>query len=321
MELDKYKLEYYINLYKEDMMNYLPIEKKYYLLKEKEYTYEQIKEKLGSNACELKRVPKILFHGSKKTLDVIYANESSQKGAHVYATDNPIQAFFFSVFRKSSQARAKILENIDGDGNYQVHYVIDERVKDSLKEIITNETVTIHVCDGDLFYKPHGEKYINREWISKDGKDIVPIDHLILRIKDLFKYFEEKNLITYDYYCEEKDWETVIEMLSQNYAYGLETAYGNNRESFDKRYNEIIKKYFPNQYEFAIYIKEDIKKIMDEDLSIDYPLLNQEEIVDLKLKNIRKMLYKFLKEDPTTNRNIINNKELNNYINEHKNLY
>ena len=113
MELDKYKLEYYINLYKEDIIKYLPIEKKYELLKEKEYTYEQIKEKLGSNADELKRVPKILFHGSKQTLDIIYAKESSQKGAHVYATDNPIQAFFFSVFRKSSQARAKILENID----------------------------------------------------------------------------------------------------------------------------------------------------------------------------------------------------------------
>ena len=302
------------------MLSYLPIEKKYYSLKEKEYNYDQIKEKLGKNACELKRVPKILFHGSKHKLDIIKANESSQKGAHVYATDNPIQAFFFSIFRKSSQARAKILENIDEQGTYQVHYVIDERVENSLQEIITNETVTLHICDGDLFYKPHGEKYINREWISKNGQDIVPIDTLVIKIKDLFKYFEERNLVTYDYYCKEKDWETVIEMLSQNYAYGLETKYGSNREKYDERYNEIISKYFPDQYEFAIYMKEDIKQILDEDLSMDYPTLNTEEIVNLKLKNIKKILYKFLKQDPKTNRNIINKKELDKYLKEKKNF-
>ena len=61
---------------------------------------------------------------------------------------------------------------------------------------------------------------------------------------------------------------------------------------------EIIQKYFPNQYEFALYMKEDIKKIMDEDLSTDYPLLNQEEIINLRSsEGIIKLQAVFKKQD------------------------
>lgn len=288
------KLKKEMSRYGNEMKSFLPIEQQAKDLKKSGKSVEEIKETLESGSYIFEYVPDVLYHGSPESLDVINSNESTQKGSYVYATDNPVHALFFSIFRNSSIARAHIDEYIDENGNYQVKYHIDERVQGALDEIISDKNVTIHVCNGEQFFKPQGEAYIGREWISKDGQSIVPTDKIHVNVKHFFESLEKQGLVEYDRYDKSKDWKTVINMLGQNYPFGLGTDRGKNIQEFDSIYDEFIGTNFPEQLEFSKQFRNFIKDIMTTDYKLENPRMTSEEEANYKLRTIKKIADSFL---------------------------
>ena len=288
------KLKKEMSRYGNEMKSFLPIEQQAKDLKRSGKSVEEIKETLGSDSYIFEYVPDVLYHGSPESLDVINSNESTQKGSYVYATDNPVHALFFSIFRNSSIARAHIDEYIDENGNYQVKYHIDERVQGALDEIISDKDVTIHVCNGEQFFKPQGEAYIGREWISKDGQSIVPTDKIHVNVKHFFKTLEKQGLVEYDRYDKSKDWKTVIDLLAQNYPFGLGTDKGKNIQEFDSMYDEFIGTNFPEQLEFSKQFRDFTKGIMATDYKLDNPGMTLAEENNYKLRYIKSTADSFL---------------------------
>ena len=280
--------------YEREMISFLPVEKQVKKLKRSGKSVDEIKKILGSDSYIFDYVPEVLYHGSPENLDVINSNESTQKGSYVYATDNPVHALFFSIFRNSSIARAHIDEYIDENGNYRVKYHIDERVQGALDEIITNKNVTIHVCNGEQFFKPQGEAYIGREWISKGGQSVMPVDKIQVNVKHFFESLEKQGLVEYDRYDKSKDWKTVIDMLGQNYPFGLGTDRGKNIQEFDLMYDEFIGTNFPEQLEFSKQFREFTKGIMSSDYKLENPNMTLEEENNYKLKYIKSVADSFL---------------------------
>ncbi len=294
MDIYNEKLQKEIVRYKTYIKSVLPIEKQVKKLKKSGKNIGEIKQILGKNSFIFDYVPEILYHGSPESLEVINSNESTQKGSYVYATDNPVHALFFSIFRNSRIARSHIEENIDEAGNYNVKYQIDERVNGALNEIISDRNITIHVCDGKQFFKPHGETYIDREWLSKDCQSIVPIDRIQVNIKQFFDYLESQGLVDYSKYDKSKDWKTIIDMLGQNYPFGLGTALGSDIQKFDSMYDEFIMTNFPNQLEFSKRFREFSKKVMAADYKLQNPNISLEEENNYKLRYIKNFANSFL---------------------------
>lgn len=285
--IDEESLKREMLKYEDEMKKILPIEEKIRKLRRNGISTGEIENILGSDCYIFDYVPNTLYHGSPESLDVINSKESTQKGSYVYATDNPIHALFFSIFRNSSIARAHINEYIDENGNYKVKYEIDERVEGALDEIITDKEITIHICEGNQFFKPNGAAYIGREWISKEGQDIIPAGKIHVNVKQFFDDLEKEGLVEYSRYDKSKDWQTVINMLGQNYPFGLGTDRGKNIEEFDSMYDEFISTNFPEQLEFSKAFRSFIKEIMAKDYKIDNPGMSLEEEYNYKLKYIK----------------------------------
>ena len=312
------KLKKEMSRYQTDMKSFLPIEEKIKKLKMSGKSVDEIKEAIGVDSYIFDYVPNVLYHGSTENLDVIKANESTQKGSYVYATDNPVHALFFSIFRNSSIARAHIDEYIDKNENYQVKYYIDERVQGALDKIISNQNITIHVCNGEQFFKPQGEAYIGREWISKDGQSIVPIDKIQVNVKHFFEILEKEGLVEYDKYDKSKDWKTIIDMLGQNYPFGLSTERGKNIEEFDLMYDEFIENNFPEQLEFSKQFREFAKEVMTTNYKLENPNMTAEEEINYKLKTIKNTADGFLLAQKDESGKIewsVNMKKINTFMN------
>lgn len=299
--------------YEERMKQYLPIEQQIKEFKKQGLNSENLKTTFGNQLNILDEVPDVLYHGSPESLDRISSKESTQQGSYVYATDNPVHALFFSIFRNSSQARAHIKEYVDENGEYKVKYEIDERIQGALDEIITDRSITIHVCDGTQFFKPQGEAYINREWCSKNSQDIVPISKIEVNVRDFFMNLEKQGLVEYSEYSKDKDWVTVIDLLAQNYPFGLGTEHGKDVERFDSMYDEFIQQNFPEQFNFSTYIRNDIKEIMQTDFKVQHPEMTIDEEKNYKLKVIRSMAHDFLTRDEN-GKTIGNVEKINGYL-------
>lgn len=312
------KLKKEMSRYQTDMKSFLPIEEKIKKIKMSGKSVDEIKEAIGVDSYIFDYVPNVLYHGSPENLDVINSNESTQKGSYVYATDNPVHALFFSIFRNSSIARAHTDEYIDKNGNYQVKYYIDERVQGALDKIISNQNITIHVCNGEQFFKPQGEAYISREWISKDGQSIVPIDKIQINVKHFFEILEKEGLVEYDKYDKSKNWKTIIDMLGQNYPFGLSTERGKNIEEFDLMYDEFIENNFPEQLEFSKQFREFAKEVMATNYKLENPNMTAEEEINYKLKIIKNTADGFLlvqKDESGKIEWIVNMKKINTFMN------
>ena len=237
--------------------------------------------------------PKVLYHGSPESLDVINPRESTQSGKVVYATDNPMHALFFSIFRNSSQVRAHINERTDENGNYQVMYSIDERYEGALKETITDNPITIHVCNGEDFERPQGEQYISREWVSKDCIIIKPSYKITVNPKQVIKELIERKLLVINEYNKSKDFETVIDMLSMNYPFALSTERAkSNPEEFEKSYDNYIKQHFPELFRFSQKFRKYVREVMASNKSLDE-----------KLREIRKKGLKLLQDKKSKEEN------------------
>ena len=249
-ELQKEMVQYIQN-----MAWYLPIENRLRDLKRAGKTLDEIKSILGEDSSILTYVPQTLYHGSAQSLEVISSRESTQKGSYVYATDNPIHALMFSIFRNSSLARGHIFE------------YLNDKVKS-------------------------GEAYISREWVSKGGKDIVPTKRIAINVKEFFATLEKLGLVQYSRYDASKDWKTVMDMLGQNYPFGLGTQKGADIEAFDKLYDDFISVKFPKQFDFSIRFRSFVKKVMAAKMGT---FASEEEEMNYKLKYIREMADSFIK--------------------------
>lgn len=62
---------------------------------------------------------------------------------------------------------------------------------------------------------------------------------------------DEQELVEYSRYDKSKDWKTVIDLLGQNYPFGLGTERAQNIQEFDAVYDDFIKNNFPEQFEFS----------------------------------------------------------------------
>jgi hypothetical protein len=259
--------------YSESMKTFLPLERKMISLKKQGLSLQDVREQLGSDSSIIDYVPNTLYHGSQYCLDVINPRESTQGGSVVYATDNPMHALFFSIFRNSSQVRAHIDERIDENGNYQVDYIIDERYVGALDEVLNDKNVTIHICNGSDFIKPQGEQFINREWVSKNGIEIVPTDRITVNPKEVLEELHQKGLLHFNRYDKSKDWQTVIDMLSMNYPFGLGTERAiNDPQEFENLYDDYISLHFPEQFEFSKKFREYARSVMNGEGDMDSKL-------------------------------------------------
>ena len=285
--IDEESLKREMSKYKESMKIFLPIEEQINKLRRSGMSLEEMKNALGNNKNILEYVPNTLYHGSPEKLDIINSKESTQRGSYVYATDNPVHALFFSIFRNSSIARSHINEYIDENGNYKVKYEIDERIEGALDEIIVDKEITIHICDGNQFFKPQGAAYIRREWCSKEGKSIIPIGKIHVNVKQFFENLEKEGLVEYSRYNKTKDWQTVIDLLGQNYPFGLGTDRGKNIEEFDSMYDDFIGTNFPEQLKFSKVFRSFIKETMTKDFKLDNPYMSLKEENDYKLRYIK----------------------------------
>ena len=318
------QLEKEINKYESKVKDRLRIEERIRKLKTSGKTDEEIKVILGNDSYIFEYVPEVLYHGSPNDLDIINANESTQKGSFVYATDNPVHALFFSIFRNSSIVRAHIDECIDENGNYKVKYIIDERVQGALNSIIANKEINIYVCKGEQFFKPQGEAYIRREWLSKDGQNIVPMYKIKVNIKQFFESLEKKGLVTYDRYDKSKDWKTVIDLLGRNYPYGLFTTRGNDIQEYDSKYDKFIEENFPEQLEFSIKFREFIKTVAATNYKLENPNMTEAEEYNYKLKYIKSVADSFLLAQKDKNGKIkwsVDIEKINAFLNHSETFY
>ena len=286
--------------YRESVKKIIPIEERVKELKNKGLSYEEIKKILGKDSYILTYVPKYLYHASPEELNIIKAHESIQKGKYVYATDNPIQAVFFSIFKNRCYARGTIIEHIDKKGKYSAKYIIDERIETALKKIISNYDITIHICKGHLFFHSVGEAYTEREWLSKGGRDILPIGKIKININEFFSCLEKNNLIEYNKYDKRKDFETVIDLLLFNYTLGLATDKAQNRVEYEKTYDCFIKRYFKEQFEFSKTFRAYIRMIMNEPIRTD-----ESKEYNRRLRIIKNVAATLLKEYKEQNKIII----------------
>ena len=261
--------------YKKNNTPLLPVYEKIKTLKEKGASVQEIKDEIGASAFVVDYVPDTLYHGSENSYDVLKSNESTQGGRVVYATDNPIHALFFSIFRNSSELRGRIREE-NANGEYKVKYYIDERAKGAIDRIITDKNITIYVLDGKDFHKPQGNAFIAREWVSEEGKAIVPLDKIQVNVKDFFEQLKKDGLVVFDEYRKSKDWETIIDMVSQNYAFGLTTEKGKTGE-LDSLYDAFIMEHFQEKLEFSRIFREYAKGVMSD----------SSKTVDEKIRKIR----------------------------------
>ena len=286
--------------YRESVKKIIPIEERVKELKNKGLSYEEIKKILGKDSYVLTYVPKYLYHASPEELNIIKAHESIQKGKYVYATDNPILAVFFSIFKNRCYARGTIIEHIDKKGKYSAKYIIDERIENALKKIISNYDITIHICKGHLFFHSVGEAYTEREWLSKGGRDILPIGKIKININEFFSCLEKNNLIEYNKYDKRKDFETVIDLLLFNYTLGLATDKAQNRVEYEKTYDCFIKRYFKEQFEFSKVFRAYIRMIMNEPIRTD-----ESKEYNRRLRIIKNVAATLLKEYKEQNKIII----------------
>jgi len=315
------ELSDYFNEYKNYITKLLKIKKRFDMLAKQGRPISEIYNILGKDAEFLKRIPDKLYHGSPANFDVIKARESTQAGSHVYATDNPIHALFFAIFRNSSEIRGHINERIDENGNYLVNYEIDERIEGAIDKIISDREIILYVCDGKDFFKPKGEAYVSREWCSKT-EFVKPIDKITINVKKFFNQLEKEGLITYDRYDKTKDWATILDAFAQNYAFGL-TKNEEEIIKLDEYVDQTITTSFPEQFDFSKYIREELKEIMSTDLTQQNPNLSHEEQVNIKLKQIKEYVYSFYKKEQDIDgkqKQVPDIEKITKYIEYHKGL-
>lgn len=267
------ELDREIKNYESIMNTYFPILKMIEDIKSLDF---DDKEKLSAIAeSSVKYLPKKVY--------------STTKGKQAYAFDNPIKALLYGIFTDQNKVTINIKETLDENKKYQVLYEIDERVKNELTSRIKSKNITLYIYDDNNFTKPEILSPLSRTWIT--NKNAVTNKEININIKVFFNTLEKGKKITYNKYKKVKDWETVINLLTKNYPYGIYENFANNIEKYDKLYTNFIKENFKDKLEFSILFQNFIKRII---------LKNENDKIEtLKYINSLKEQFLIKKEDGT----------------------
>lgn len=185
---------------------------------------------------------------------------NTTKEKQFYAFDNPIKALLYGIFNDKNKIIINIKENLDENKKYQCIYEIDERVKNELKEKMKKKNITLYIYDDNNFTKPQALSPLNRIWIT--NKKAITKKEINIHIKDFLDDLEKSKKIIYSKYDQSKDWETVINLLTQNYPYGIYENFAQNIEEYDKLYTNFIEENFKDKLKFSILLQNFIKKII-----------------------------------------------------------
>lgn len=307
------KFFYYNNLYKTRAQEYSPILNELQSIHES-FKLDELIEKIGiEKSKKLMEVPTLLYHGSPNSYDVLMAQASTQPGKFVYATDNPMSAVFFAIFRNSSEIRGHIREYIDEEGKYKVRYEIDERVEGALEKTISDRNVTIHVCDGNEFEKGTGKTFIQKEWISKDGRDVKPIDKYDVNVQQLFQQLENEGLVSYNKWSSKKDKYTILDVFSKNYLFQISKGEEAERQ-VDEYADNFTNEHWQNHKEFVNYLRNDVKKIMKTEKKEDELSLTDNDFISKRISDTQIFIKNTFMSKNDNNKDVYDSSKIHMYL-------
>jgi len=255
--VDSSKFDYYYKIYVNFAKKYLPVKNE--VISKNLANSLKIESELGERAKELFRVPAILFYGSNSIFELIKDKSDTAANFHLICSDSPLQSFFRTVFQNDVEVGITVNEYFDENGEYIVKYFLDEYVKGAIERTISNRKITIHVLDGNMFYKATEDRYSTRDWTSRNYRKIYAMDKFEINVSDFFNTLVESKVLSYSPWSIGKEIPNIVNIVKKSYLPRLKTDIDLAENDLD----DIIDKYYPNQKEFIGYFREDIKGIMD----------------------------------------------------------
>ncbi len=255
--VDSSKFDYYYKIYVNFAKKYLPVKNE--VLEKNLANSLKIESELGERAKELFRVPAILFYGSNNIFELIKDKSDTAANFHLICSDSPLQSFFRTVFQNDVEVGITVNEYFDENGEYIVKYFLDEYVKGAIEKTISNRKITIHVLDGNMFYKATEERYSTRDWTSRNYRKIYAMDKFEINVSEFFNTLVESKVLSYSPWSSGKEIPNIVNIVKKSYLPRLK----DDIDIAENNLDDIINKYYPNQKEFIGYFREDIKGIMD----------------------------------------------------------
>ncbi len=280
---DSAKFEYYYKIYVNFAKKYLPVKNE--VIAKNLTNSLKIESELGERAKELFRVPAILFYGSNSMFELIKDKSDTAANFHLICSDSPLQSFFRTVFQNDVEIGISVNEYFDENGDYIVKYFLDEYVKGAIERTITNRKITIHVLDGNMFYKATEDRYNTRDWTSRNYRKIYAMDKFEVDVASFFNALIESKVLSYSPWSVGKEIPNIVNIVRKSYLPRLKT----DIDMADNDLDDVITKYYPNQREFVGYFREDVKGIMDSfgrlsDANFDDRAAEVEEFIKEKLQ-------------------------------------
>ncbi len=303
---DGAKFDYYYKIYVGFAKKFLPVKNE---VIEKNLTSSlRIESVLGEKAKELFRVPSVLFYGSDNSFDLLKEKSDASAHFHLICSDSPLQSFFRTVFQNDVEVGIKIDEYFDEQGEYVVKYVLDEYVKGAIHRMTKDRKITIHVLDGNMFYKTTEDRYFSRDWTSRNYRKIYAMDKFEIDVPSFFDMLIEKKVLTYSPWKESKEIPNILNIVKNSYLPRLK----NSEKEADYALDEIIDNYYPKKDEFVRYLKEDIKKIMINDNKLS------DKNYDDRVADVEYFIETNFMATNSRNEFVYNSKKINDYINNKK---
>lgn len=310
---DEDKFSFYYKLYVNYIKKYLPVRDE--VIKNKIKDNDVIEKKLGSNASELFRIPNLVFYGCLEYKDVLKTKKDNN---HLIAYEGPLQAFFVSLFSSPLEVITEIDEHFTENGEYKVEYIIDELVKGALDNYINDTNIVIYVLDGNLFYKPTGSKYLSRDWYSRSYRDICPLDSFTVNVKKILKILEDKKVVTYKKWNEDKVYPSIINLLSQNYIENY-TSNEQDLKNKDVAVDNLVKSYYSGYEEFVNFLRTDLKTLMAIPVKEKEKDLTEEQVLIVRKKEARGFITGTFTELNDSKERVFSKTKVDNYLEIKKN--
>lgn len=301
---DNAKFNYYYKIYVNFAKKYLPVKNE--VIEKRLATSTKIESVLGERAKELFRVPSILFYGNDNSFDLLKEKTDKNANMHMICSDSPLQSFFRTVFQNDVEIGMKVNEYFDENGEYVVKYILDEYVPDAIKKTIKDRKITVHVLDGNLFYKTTEDRYNSRDWVSRNYRDIYAMDKFSINVEEFFHTLLENKVLAYSPWNVSKDIPNIVNnIIYKSYIPKLKLNISDADDSLD----DLVKKYYPSRSEFVNKFRNDIKNIMFKDGELN------DKNYDEKFNEVRKFVLNNFQSLNSQDVYVYNSKKIDEYIN------
>jgi len=249
------KFNRYYSNYAKYAQKFIPVRNQ--VIEEKLLSDDNIENKLGDKSKELYKIPDLLYFVSYDKDEL-----KKDKNDHIIANENIMQAVFEAIFNNPSKIKYEIVENFNKDGKYAAKYTLDERIKDSLNEVVKKGKVYIHVFDSNLFYRLGGKVSVDRKWASRSYRKIEEIDIFQLDVDDLLNSLKTSSLLNISKWNKEKGYQDVILSIEDEYL--EQYASDGNIVEASKKLEERVNEFFPELRGFVNVLQDDVDKIINE---------------------------------------------------------